>query len=221
MDAQNTLPPATSPAYVGIDVAKEKLDLAFDGQHRITTVPNDDAGIATLVQQLCKNPPAVIVVESTGGLERPLLQALLEAELPVALVNPGRVRHFAIGLGILSKTDPIDARVLARFARQAAPRLAEKASKNQLELQALVVCRRQLNLTRTQQTNRLGATAAASARKSLQAVIAVLDQQIQTLDQQIRDLIDSDDEFKHLDRLLRSVPGVGPTPLGHARRRDG
>jgi transposase len=211
----NSPPPANSQPHVGIDVAKDKLDLAVDGQHRITSFANDAAGIAELVQQLTKAAPkaapAVIVIEATGGLERPLLQALLEAELPVALVNPGRVRHFAIGIGILSKTDPIDARVLARFARLAAPRLAEKASKNQIELQALVVCRRQLNVTRAQQTNRLGATAAARARRPIPAVITVLDKQIEKLDRQVRDLIDSDDDFKHLDRLLQSVPGVGPT----------
>jgi transposase len=210
MDA-NTLPPATSPAYVGIDVAKDKLDLALEGQGRVHPFTNDEPGIAALVQLLRKHPPATIVIESTGGLERPLLNALLDAELPTALVNPGRVRHFAIGLGILSKTDPIDAKVLARFARQAAPRLTEKAAQNRLELQALVVCRRQLCTTRAQQSNRRGATTSKPARKAIQAVIATLDQQIEKLDGQIRDRIDSDDEFRNLDQLLRSVPGVGPT----------
>lgn len=207
----NTHPPVTSPAYVGIDVAKDKLDLAFEGQHRIHTFTNDEAGITALVKLLGENPPATIVIESTGGLQRPLLHTLLEAQLPVALVKPDRVRHFAIGLGILSKTDPIDARVLARFAHQAAPRLAEKVAENRLELQALVVCRRQLCTTRTQQSNRLGATASKSARKSIQAVIHTLDKQIDKLETQIRTLIDSDDQFRQLDRQLRSVPGVGPT----------
>lgn len=211
MDANNALAPAASPAFVGIDVAKDKLDLAFDGQDRIRTFPNDSAGIAAIIELLSKASPATIVIESTGGLERPLLHALLDADLPVALVNPGRVRHFAIGVGILAKTDPIDARVLARFARLAAPRLAEKAAKNRLELAALVVCRRQLCATRAQQTNRLETTASKAARKSIGAVITTLDSQIQKLDGQIRDLIDSDDEFKTLDKLLRSVPGVGPT----------
>lgn len=203
-------PPAAAKPAAGIDVAKDKLDLALDGQNTVRTFANDAAGIAALADLLQQDPPAIIVVESTGGLERPLLAALLEAELPAALVNPGRVRHFAIGLGILSKTDPIDARVLARFGKLAMPRLTEKATKNQADLQALVVCRRQLNLTRTQQTNRLSSTASKAARKSLQAVLGVLDQQIEKLDGQIRQLIDADDDFKHLDGLLQSVPGVGP-----------
>jgi transposase len=208
MDA-NPLPAASQP-YVGIDVAKDKLDLGWDASSQNATFANDPAGITQMVQRLRQDPPAIIVVESTGGLERPALEALLEADLPVALVNPARVRHFARGLGILSKTDPIDARVLARFGRLAAPRLAERTTKNQAELQALVTCRRQLNLTRVQQTNRLCSTASPAAGKSIRAVLAVLDQQIEKLDEQIRRLIDSDDDFRHLDALLQSVPGVGP-----------
>jgi transposase len=138
------------------------------------------------------------------------MDALLEAGLPVALVHPGRVRYFAKGLGILSKTDRIDAGVLLRFGQLAAPRLAGKRSTNQAELQALVVCRRQLNVTRVQQSNRLDATSAKAAKRSVQAVIQTLDRQIDNLDKQIRALIDADDDFKHLDGLLQSVPGVGP-----------
>src|SRR5438270_351968 len=83
------------------------------------SVANDDAGIARLIDLLRDSSSGVklIVVEATGGLERPLLAALLDAELPVALLNPARVRHFAKGLGILAKTDAIDAKVLVEFAR--------------------------------------------------------------------------------------------------------
>jgi transposase len=221
-----TQPHAHSPSYVGIDVAKDKLDLAHDGPGPVHAFANDPDGIAAVVRLLQDDPPAAVVVESTGGLERPLLHALLDAGLPVSLVHPGRVRHFAIGLGVLCKTDPVDARVLARFARQAAPRLAQKASANRLELQALVVCRRQLCVTRVQQNNRLDATASGPARKAIGAVVATLDRQISKLDGRIRGLIDSDDQFKDLDGLLRGVPGVGPTlsatlvaelpELGHA-----
>jgi hypothetical protein len=110
----HTHPAAAAPAPVGIgiDVAKDKLDLArTDAPGRCLTIANDPAGIA---QPLAAAPPATaIVLESTGGLERPLLDALLDARLPVALVNPGKIRHFAKGLGILAKTDAVDAAVLA------------------------------------------------------------------------------------------------------------
>jgi transposase len=100
--------------------------------------------------------------------------------------------------------------VLVRFARQAGPRLAERRRKNHDELRDLVACRRQLSSTRVQQLNRRSSASSRAALKSLGAVIAALDKQIESLDRQIRKLIDADDDFKHLDRQLRGVPGVGP-----------
>lgn len=105
-----------SSIFVGIDVAKDKLDLGRSDSDQINTVSNNPDGIRQIVDSLRLTKPATIVVEATGGLERPVLDALLDADLPVALVNPGKVRHLAIGLGILAKTDAIDARVLAKFA---------------------------------------------------------------------------------------------------------
>jgi transposase len=200
------------PPYVGIDVAKDKLDVSRSdaADAVVDTFANDAPGIVQIVGRMLTARPAMIVIESTG-LERPLLEALLDAGLPVALVHPGRVRYFAKGLGVLAKTDRIDARVLARFGRLAAPRLSEKRSKTEAELRDLVACRRQLVATRTQQSNRRGAAVSGAARKSIDAVLATLDKQIASLDKQIRALIDADDDFKHLDKLLRSVPGVGPT----------
>ena len=220
-------PPA--PVYVGIDVARDKLDLARTGGAAVRTFANDPAGIAAVVGLLSSAAPAVIVVESTGGLERPVLDALLDAGLPAALVHPGRVRSFAKGLGVLAKTDRIDARVLEAFARLAAPRLTRQRSANQAELAALVVCRRQLTLARAEQANRRRATVSTAALRSVDAVLATLDKQVESLDKQIRGLLDADDEFKNLDALLRSVPGVGPVlsatlaaelrELGQADRR--
>jgi len=199
-----------SPLFAGIDVAKDTLDLARSDSGELLTFANDAHGIGRIVALLAAARPARIVVESTGGLERPLLEALLDVDLPVALVNPGRVRHFAIGIGILAKTDAIDASVLMEFARLAEPRLAQKRSENQAELDALITCRRQLTAARTGQANCRLSTRSASAQKSIDAVLKTLDKQIELLDEKIRKLIDSDDDFKHLDRLLRSVPGVGP-----------
>jgi len=196
--------------FAGIDVAKDKLDLARSDSGELLTVTNDDRGIGRIIDALAAASPRCIVIESTGGLERPLLEALLDANLPVALVNPGRVRYFAIGCGILAKTDPIDAAVLMKFARLAEPRLTQKRSQNQTELDALITCRRQLCAARAQQTNCRSATRSKNAIKSIDAILAVLNKQIDTLDKKIRQLIDSDDDFKDLDRQLRSVPGVGP-----------
>jgi transposase len=216
--------------FVGIDVAKDALDLARSDTGELLHVANDPAGIGKIVTTLEKARPSCIVLEATGGLEEPLLEALLNAGLPVARVNPGKVRHLAKGLGILAKTDAIDAAVLVEFARVASPRLAEKRSEKQVELDALVTCRKQLVSAKTDQTNRLGATTSKPAQKALRAVLHVLEKQIKNLDRQIADIIDSDDDMKHIHQRIREVPGVGPVlastliaqlrELGHSDRRE-
>jgi len=200
---------ATDCIFAGIDVSKHKLDLARTGIQQVDSFTNDPAGIAQLVEILLKAPPKLIVVEATGGLERPLLSALLEANLAVALANPKHVRYYALSLGILAKTDPIDAHVIERYAAQLSPRLLQKRSGNQTELEALVTCRRQLLHVRTEQSNRLGQTSSKPARKSIQAVLKTLEKQLKLLESQIRQLIESDDDLDNIDKLLRSVPGIG------------
>jgi transposase len=195
--------------FVGIDVAKAKLDLARSDTGEILTCGNDPQGIGRIVDSLRRVPPEIIVIESTGGLERPVLDALLEADLPVALVNPRNVRHFAMGIGTLAKTDPIDARVLVEFARLASPRLAEKRSANQVELDALITCRRQTAQLKAIQLNRRGATASKTAIKTIDAILKTLGREIERLDKKIRALVESDDDFDSIDKLLRTVPGVG------------
>ena len=204
-------PSSPSPSlFVGIDVAKDKLDLAAGRDGRVRGFGNDPAGHRRIVEMLAAQKPACIVVESTGGYEWPLIQALLEADLPVAHVNPTYVRHLAIGLKILAKTDPIDARVLVRYAELAEPVLLERCTKNQAELAALVTCRRQLGQTLTQQGNRRAMTRSAAALRAIDKVIKTLEHQTAELDAAIRKLIDADDHFKDLDRILRTVPGIGP-----------
>jgi transposase len=194
---------------IGIDVCKEFLDFARSDSKTAWRRKNTPEGIAGLLEELSALKPSCIVIESTGGLERPLLDALLEAHLPVALVNPGNVRDLARGLGIQAKTDAIDAHLLARFGQLAAPRLLEKRLESQAELAALVACRRQLVKSRTEQANRRLTTSSKTARNALDAVMATLDKQIAKLDKQIQDHIDSNDQWKELASALKTAPGVG------------
>lgn len=204
--------PAPQPVFCGIDVAKDKLDLARHDTGEVRTFPNTPDGVRRLVDHLRPLAPAPLVaVEATGGYERDALDALLDAAIPVALVNPRHVRDFARGLGRQAKTDAVDARVLADFARLAAPRLAAKRPAKRVELEALVTCRRQLRHVQAEQSNRLGATRSPAARKAIEAVLGTLAEQVADLDEQIRALIASDqDDLGPPDTLLRSAPGVGP-----------
>jgi transposase len=196
--------------WVGIDVAKDKLDVARSDQSAVATFTNDAAGIESLVKQWRDAAAHLIVVEATGGYERAVVDALLEADLPVAVANPRHVRHLAKGLGIAAKTDAIDAHVLVAYARHTQPRLASKRLKSQRDLQALVTCRRQLLAVRTEQSNRRAMTQTAAAVQAIDAVLDTINQQVQTLDQQIRQLIEDDDDLNRMDRIVQSVPGVGP-----------
>jgi len=203
-----TLP--TDALLIGIDIAKDKLDVARTDIDQPATFTNDEQGVTKFLATLHDVTPTLIVVEATGGYERLVVAALLDASLPVAVANPRHVRHLAKGLGILAKTDTIDARVLIAYARHAAPRLAEKRSKNQEELEALVTCRRQLLNVRTEQNNRLQQTHSLKARKAIKAVLLSIKKQIEQLDRQIEKLIHDDDDMSHTDRIIRSVPGIGP-----------
>lgn len=208
MPADLSVPTVVQPV-LGIDVSKERLDLAWSDGQLPTPLAFDEQGLEALLRLLAQRPPALVVVESTGGIERPLIDRLLDAGIPVSRVEPGRIRHFAKADAKLAKTDSIDAYVLALFGQRMAPRLLEKRSKNRDELDALVTCRRQLLLTRTEQENRRRLVTSKPALKALAAVLKVVEKQVAQLDKRIKDLIDDDDEFRDLDRILQSVPGVG------------
>jgi transposase len=201
----------TPMPYLGIDVSKEKLDLAIEGQADVFTFANDVAGITQLIQRLEQLHPALIVVEATGGYERALLNAALEASLPIARVQPGRVRHFAKAQGLLAKSDGIDAHLLAVYARCLQPAVSEKRSKNQLELDALLVLRRQLIDARTAHTNQMQMADSSFVRATLAKLLRQINDRIKQVEKRIAALIDSDDDLAGRRDLLLSVPGVGKT----------
>jgi transposase len=195
---------------VGIDVSKAKLDVGRSDRSDVSEVANDAAGIASLCRQMVELKPALIVVEATGGYERELVDALLDAGLAVAVVNPAQVRHFARAMGIAAKTDALDTGVLIAFGRHAAPRLTAKRTANQAELAALTTCRRQLIGSRTEHKNRRELVRSEAALAAIDAVVQTIDEQVASLDRQVRTLIESDDDLADADRIIQSVPGAGP-----------
>ena len=198
------------PVFVGIDVAQEHLDVHLLPTGVAFTCPNDPAGIATLVDRLQAAQPTLLVLEATGGYQSLLAAELAAADLPGAVVNPRQPRDFARALGLLAKTDAIDARVLALFAEKVQPRCQTPPSDRQQRLKALVTRRRQLVAMRTAEQNRRP-LATPPVRKSIDQVVRLFNRQIENLEHDIDGTIRHMPQWREKDDLLQSVPGVGPT----------
>jgi transposase len=196
--------------YVGIDVSKDTFNIACCPAALKTCLPNTPDGHRRLCQSLKNHNIALIVLEATGGYERPIVAELLEANLPVVVVNPRQVRDFARGLGQFAKTDSIDAEVLAKFAQLVQPAARSHKTAETTDLTELVRRRRQLNDLRTQESNRLSLIHLRQVRKSIEQMLKMLDRQISEIDKLIEQHIQNNDDFQQKDRILRSTPGVGP-----------
>jgi len=195
---------------VGIDVAKATLDVAssLDATARWQTT-NDERGWTALVAYVQALNPLVIVLEATGGYEARVASTLAAAGLPVAIVNPRQVRDFAKALGLLEKTDGIDADVLAQFGARVRPAVRSLPDDLQADLQALVTRRRQLVDMLTAERNRLE-LARGAVHKNLLAHIRWLEKQLDRTDRALRALIEASPVWRARDQLLQSMPGIGP-----------
>jgi transposase len=197
--------------FIGIDVSLSSWDVDILPEERSFSVPVGEGAQERMLAQLGSREGALVVVEATGGVERELVAALLDAGWDVAVVNPRCVRDFAKALNRLAKTDRLDARILAEFACRVQPRPTQKMPEKQQRLEALVTRRRQLvGLRSIERTRRLQA-ADRTARQSIDKTLRFLDRQVADLDQTIARLIDADDEWRAKRDLIQSVPGVGPT----------
>ena len=197
------------PTYVGIDVAKDQVDVAVRPGGRGWSVQYDEAGVDGLVARLNRLKPAAVITESTGGLELALVAALAAASLPVAVVNPRQVRDFAKSTGQLAKTDRLDAQVLAHFGEAVRPAIRPLRDADTRELGAMLARRRQVMDILVAEKNRLG-RATAQVRPRIESHIGWLRQELNDLDTDLRNRIHRSPLWREKDDLLRSVPGVGP-----------
>jgi len=195
--------------YVGIDVSKKRLDVAVESTGGYWQATNDEAGIEDIVGCLQGLSLGCIVVEATGGQERLLVAELYQAGLPVALVNPRRVRNFARAVGRLAKTDRIDAFLLASFGRMTEPLLTHLLSEQEEALAVLVTRRRQVVEMLTAEKNRLK-TVKPAGRARLEKHIGWLEEEAAELKREMGDLIRQAPELEDKQDILSSVPGVGP-----------
>lgn len=195
--------------WVGIDVSKAYLDVAIGANGEFWRAGNDATGIAQTVERLSQLKPQRVIVESTGGLERPIISGLKLEGVSVALVNPQRVREFAKSTGLLAKTDKLDAHLLARFGQAVNPAQTNLPNEHEQRLSALVARRRQLIDIRTAETNRLG-SAYKETLPGIEEHLEWLNKRIAELEQQIDQSIQNHPDFKVKNDILRSVPGIGP-----------
>jgi transposase len=198
-----------SQTYVGIDVSKDKLDVAVGSEGELFQVTNDDDGHVELLKRLRDVKPALVVLEASGGYEAVAAGVLWNGGLSVAVVNPRQVRDFAKGMGKLAKTDAIDARVLALFGEKVPIEVRAPLDDQARELQAMVLRRRQLIEMLTMEKNRRALISTGRARKSLDKHIGWLEEAIRRAGSDIDQAVRQSPMWRETEDLFRSVKGIG------------
>jgi len=199
----------TAPLYIGIDVAKEQLDIAIGAEGETWSVPNNETGIETLLRDLRSRNCALVVLEATGGFEIPVVSALAAAGIPVVVANPRQVRSFARATGQLAKTDRLDARILALFAERIRPEVRALPDDAARLLDALITRRRQITGMIVAEHNRLGFTP-APLKKSIDKHIRWLQRELDGVDGDLSKAIQASPVWRAKEALYRGVPGIGP-----------
>ena len=197
--------------FVGIDVSKDRLDVHVRPSAEAFAVARDGKGLNELVERLRVMAPTLIAVEATGGFETIVAAAIAGANLPLAIVNPAQVRHFAQAVGKRAKTDPIDAAVIARFAEAVKPEprvLPDEAARLLMEL---VSRRTQVIEMLVAERQREKRACAVRVRKSLARHITALEKELPVIDRDIDGLVRGSPVWREKEDLLVSFPGVGST----------
>jgi transposase len=215
---------------VGIDVSKDRLDVAVRPSGELFTVERNASGIASLAARLLELSPRIVALEATGGFETVVAATLASAGLPVVVVNPAQIRAFAKALGQRAKTDPIDAAVIAHFAEATnlEPRpLPDEATRL---LADLVARRRQIIEMIGAERQRERRVTVPRLKKSIARLLKALERELASLDTDIDDAVRGSPAWREKEDLLASVPGVGPViartliaelpELGHLGRKE-
>lgn len=196
-------------AYIGIDVSKKQLDVAWQGEEQVTQYRNNAQGIAKMIAEFEGSEIDRIVVEATAGFEREAVKRMRQSELPVAVLNPTRVRRYAQAQGQHAKTDALDAHVLADFGKVMNPRISRMKSDLEEQISLRITRRRQLIGMRTEEKNRL-TTAHPDNIPGIQRHLAWLKTEIASVEHELEHLAQADPALQEKVACLQSVPGVGP-----------
>ncbi len=196
-------------SYVGIDVSKDRLDVHVHPSSEAYAVTRDGKGLADLVERMKTLGPERIAVEATGGFETVVAAALAGAGLPLVVVNPAQVRHFAQALGRRAKTDPIDAAMIARFVEATRPDLRPLADEATQTLADLVARRRQIIEMIVAERHRERRVTVKRIAKSIARLIVALEKELTEIDSEIDAGVRGSPVWREKEDLLASVPGVG------------
>jgi transposase len=216
--------------FVGIDVSKDRLDVHVRPSGEAFAVARDGKGLEGLVEQLRALSPTLVAVEATGGFETIVAAAIAGAGLPLAVVNPAQVRHFAQAVGKRAKTDPIDAQVIGHFAEAVKPEPRPLPDHAQRVLAELVGRRRQIIEMLVAERQRERRVDNPRVRKSLARHIAMLEKELPAIDGDIGMLVRGSPVWRENEDLLVTIPGISNTlartfladlpELGHLSRRQ-
>jgi len=198
---------------IGIDISKNKIDVADNQDSTVKTVGNNNKELTQWINSIADKTVTIVVMEATGGYESLLVELLHKHEIALAVVNPRRVCNFAIGIGRDAKTDPIDAGVLVRFGEVVKPSPQLVQSEEQIKLGVLVERRRQILDLISQEQNRSQQTRDIEIRKSIDTVLETLKKQLKTLDERIAQAVAADEANARKVEILNSVKGIGPVTI--------
>lgn len=198
-----------SNVFIGVDVSKDSLDVAVGPSGESMRFANSEDGIALLADFIQPLTPALVLFEATGGWEMNAVRHLAAKRLPLVVINPRQVRDFAKATGQLAKTDAIDARILARFAEAVKPEVRPLKPLELQKLEALNNRRRQIVEMITIERNRL-VTAPEWIRPDIEELIAILKKRLAAINGDLNKLIRKSPLWREKDKILQSVPGVGP-----------
>ena len=196
--------------YTGVDVSKGRLEVFVHPTAERFGVPNDEAGVDQLLARLDELSPTLVVLEATGGFERPVVAALVASRLAVAVVNPRQARDFARATGRLAKTDRIDAESLARFAEAVHPAPRAIPDEEARALGEILARRRQLVGMLTAEKNRLVTATTRQVKKRIEAHLLWLEKELARTECDLEEAIEESPVWRENEELLRGVPGVGP-----------
>jgi len=196
---------------VGIDVAKDRLDVAVRPGGDVFAVARNGQGLAALCEKLVALGPAIVAIEATGGFEEIAAAGLAGAGLPLVVVNPAQVRSFAKAIGQRAKTDPIDAAVIAHFAEATKSEIRPLPDQETRHLAELVARRRQIVEMIRAERQREKRASLKSTRKSIARIVAALTKELEEMDRDIGSAVRASPVWREKENLLASVPGIGPT----------